>query len=91
MPERSLARLCSGEQKESSDMVEENEEVQVEEGRGILQFIVGIVQAVTGAIRSVINGVVDTVRGVITSLVEWMIGAISSVAQQVLTRIATEV
>ena len=71
-------------------MPEETEEIQ-DEGRGIIQFILGIVRTVIGAIRSVINGVVDTVKGVISSLMEWLINAISSIAQQVIGRLATEI
>ena len=77
-------------QRESSNMPEETEATQ-EEGRGIIQFILGIVRAVIGAIRSVINGVTDTVKGVISSLMEWLINAISSIAQQVIGRLATEI
>ena len=70
-------------------MPEENDVTQ-EEGRGIVQFLLGIVRAVIGAIKSAITGAVDAVRGVISSLMEWLINAISSIAQQVIGRLATD-
>ncbi len=65
-------------------MPEENDVIEAEEGRGLLQFILGI-------LRSVISAIVDTGRNLVTSLVEWVIGAISAVVQRVITRIAVEV
>ena len=76
---------------ESSDMAEEINGTQAEEGGGIIQFILGIVRAVVSAIRSVVSGAVDAVRGVISSLMEWLVNAISSLAQQVITRVATDI
>ena len=65
-------------------MPEENDVIEAAEGRGLLQFILGI-------LRSVISAIVDTGRNLVTSLVEWVIGAISAVVQRVITRIAVEV
>ncbi len=75
-------------------MVEGNDAAQ-DEGRGVLQFILDLIRSGVSALRSVITSVVDTGRNLVNALVEWVLGAItslvSSVAQRVITNIATEV
>ena len=75
-------------------MVEGNGAAQ-DEGRGVLQFILDLIRSGVSALRSVITSVVDTGRNLVNALVEWVLGAItslvSSVAQRVITNIATEV
>ncbi len=79
-------------------MVEENDVFQdssQEEGRGVLRFILDLIRSGVTALRSVITSVVDTGRNLVSALVEWVLSAItslvSSVAQRVITNIATEV
>ncbi len=75
-------------------MVEGTDTVQ-EDGRGVLQFILDLIRSGVTALRTVITSVVDTGRNLVNALVEWVLGAItslvSSVAQRVITNIATEV
>ena len=79
-------------------MVEGNDAAQgsvQDEGRGILQFILELIRSGVTALRSVITSVVDTGRNLVSALVEWVLNAISSlvssVAQRVITNIATDV
>jgi phage-related protein len=78
-------------------MVEGNDATQdtLHEGRGVLQFILELIRSGVTALRSVITSVVDTGRNLVSALVEWVLSAISSlvssVAQRVITDIATEV
>ncbi len=78
-------------------MVEGNDATQdtLHEGRGLLQFILELIRSGVTALRSVITSVVDTGRNLVSALVEWVLSAISSlvssVAQRVITDIATEV
>ena len=65
-------------------MPDESDVIETEEGRGIFQFILGL-------IRTVVTAVVDMGKNLIGSLIEWVVGAISAVVQRVITRIATEV
>ena len=75
-------------------MVEGNDTVQ-EEGRGVIQFILDLIRSGVAALRSVVTSVVDTGRTLVNSLVEWVLNAItslvSSVAQRVITNIATDI
>lgn len=89
---RAEGRLRSGQQKlrEFPNMAEENEVIQ-EGGRGIVQFLLGVVRAVITAVRSIVSGVTDTIKDVISSLVDWLVSAISSIAQQVIGRLATDI
>ncbi len=80
-------------------MSEETEAIpigpQEDEGRGVLRFILDLIRSGVTALRSVITSVVDTGRNLVSALVEWVLGAISSlvgsVAQRVISNIATEV
>ena len=79
-------------------MVEGNNEAQdsnQEEGRGVLQFILDLIRSGVTALRTIITSVVDTGRNLVSALVEWVLSAItslvSSVAQRVITNIATDV
>ena len=79
-------------------MVEDNDATQdtgLEEGRGVLRFILDLIRSGVTALRTVITSVVDTGRNLVSALVEWVLSAISSlvgsVAQRVITNIATEV
>ncbi len=79
-------------------MVEGNEagqDILEGEGRGVLQFILELIRSGVTALRTIITSVVDTGRNLVSALIEWVLGAItslvSSVAQRVITNIATEV
>ena len=65
-------------------MTEEFDVTQTEEGRGVFQFILGL-------IRTVVTAVVDMGKNLVGSLIEWVISAISAVVQRVIGRIASEV
>ena len=65
-------------------MTEEYDVTQTEEGRGVFQFILGL-------IRTVVTAVVDMGKNLVGSLIEWVISAISAVVQRVIGRIASEV
>ena len=103
---RQFATRVPADNKESFIMPEENDAPQDaindaprdsigEEGRGVIQFILELVRSGVAALRTVITSVVDTGRNLVSALVEWVLNAItslvSSVAQRVLSRIATEV
>ena len=66
------------------NMTEEFDVTQTEEGRGVFQFILGL-------IRTVVTAVVDMGKNLVGSLIEWVISAISAVVQRVIGRIASEV
>ena len=66
------------------NMTEEIDVTQTEEGRGVFQFILGL-------IRTVVTAVVDMGKNLVGSLIEWVISAISAVVQRVIGRIASEV
>ena len=66
------------------NMTEEYDVTQTEEGRGVFQFILGL-------IRTVVTAVVDMGKNLVGSLIEWVISAISAVVQRVIGRIASEV
>ena len=64
-------------------MPDENDVIETEEGRGVFQFILGL-------IRTVVTAVVEMGKNLIGSLIEWVISAISAVVQRVIGRIASE-
>ncbi len=65
-------------------MTEEHDVTETEEGRGVFQFILGL-------IKTVVTAIVDMGKNLIGSLIEWVVAAISAVVQRVIGRIASEV